>query len=58
MSSDWVVWMVFCQEPLFLEAADSLCGKLAVCDPVSLSKAAWATGHGWLWQWGRSSCKP
>lgn len=31
------------QEPLFLEAASSLCNnKLAVCDPVSISKAAWA----------------
>ncbi|CAK9098902.1 unnamed protein product [Durusdinium trenchii] len=30
------------QEPLFLETADALCGKLAVCDPVSISKAAWA----------------
>ena len=31
------------QEPLFLETASSLCNtKLAVCDPVSLSKTAWA----------------
>ncbi|CAJ1352071.1 unnamed protein product [Effrenium voratum] len=30
------------QEPLLLEAADALCGKLAVCDPVSISKATWA----------------
>ena len=31
------------QEPLFLETASSLCNnKLAVCDPVSISKAAWA----------------
>lgn len=32
------------QEPIFLESATALCnsGKLAVCDPVSISKAAWA----------------
>eukprot|EP00931_Biecheleriopsis_adriatica_P119154 TRINITY_DN94417_c0_g1_i1.p1 TRINITY_DN94417_c0_g1~~TRINITY_DN94417_c0_g1_i1.p1 ORF type:complete len:964 (+),score=198.92 TRINITY_DN94417_c0_g1_i1:84-2975(+) len=32
------------QESVFVETADSLCsgGKLAVCDPVSVSKAAWA----------------
>lgn len=30
------------EAPLFLEAADALCSKLAVVDPVSVSKAAWA----------------
>ena len=30
------------QEALFLEAAEALCQKLAVCDPVSISKVAWA----------------
>jgi len=31
-------------EVLFMEAADTLCssGKLSVCDPISVSKAAWA----------------
>jgi len=28
--------------PLFLEAASALCDKLSVCDPISVSKAAWA----------------
>jgi len=32
------------QEPLFLQTADALCngGKLAVCDPMSIAKTAWA----------------
>lgn len=33
------------QEPVFMEVASSLCddgNKLAVCDPVSISKSAWA----------------
>lgn len=31
-------------EPLYMDTADALCsgGKLSVCDPVSVSKAAWA----------------
>lgn len=31
-----------CSDPLFLDTADSLSTKASVCDPVGVSKAAWA----------------
>eukprot|EP00929_Paragymnodinium_shiwhaense_P107097 TRINITY_DN73133_c0_g1_i1.p1 TRINITY_DN73133_c0_g1~~TRINITY_DN73133_c0_g1_i1.p1 ORF type:complete len:1034 (-),score=206.45 TRINITY_DN73133_c0_g1_i1:85-3186(-) len=33
-------------EPMFAEVADALPSKLAVCDPISVSKAAWALSQG------------
>lgn len=39
----WSLATLACKEdPLFLDVADALRGKLAVCDPISISKAAWA----------------